>query len=484
MAPAVREEAERLPASTRIWFEEFALAPAVQRLTPNKHELWLHLSLLDSVADRWEVARRRLIPANLPPPARATSTSGSRAVYIRWFLSRLRHHIISLGTTLTSGARWWWRTNRFGAQFWLFTTAAVLFNAALFLFFPLYNQLLAELRAGIAVVSQIGTATLAGTLAGTLPGAWIAHRFGLRGTVAGAIAATAATILIRSLIVQPLALDVLAFTGAAAFSVWAVAMAPAIAQAVGEPLRVQAFSVLFALMFATGIAGNWLAGQLPGVLGGIRPALLFSSALASLALWPAMRLKTAALRYGARIYPRSPFLLRFLAPFALWHLATGVFNPFGNVYFSQMRFRTEEIGVIFSGGQVVQVVAVLYAPMAIRRFGLATGIAWMMAATALSFGGLAAQFSGEAAVVGYIAYMAFQWMSEPGLNTLLMNRVDEAERAGASALMYLVAFGAQAVAAYASGLLLNRFDFGPVLGGAAVLAVVAAAGFRLLPRVP
>lgn len=113
LAQAVREEAERLPAATRVWFEEFATSPAVQRFRPNKDELWLHLSLLDSKLDTLRVARRRLIPSNLPPPARATSTASRRAVYAAWFWARLRHHTISLGTTLTSGARWWWRTYRF-----------------------------------------------------------------------------------------------------------------------------------------------------------------------------------------------------------------------------------------------------------------------------------------------------------------------------------------------------------------------------------
>jgi hypothetical protein len=114
LAPAVREEAERLPGATRVWFEEFATSPAVQRFRANKDELWLHLSLLGSKLDKLRVARRRLIPANLPPPARATSTASSSAVYAAWFAGRLRHHTISLGTTLTSGARWWWRTRGLG----------------------------------------------------------------------------------------------------------------------------------------------------------------------------------------------------------------------------------------------------------------------------------------------------------------------------------------------------------------------------------
>jgi predicted MFS family arabinose efflux permease len=80
--------------------------------------------------------------------------------------------------------------------------------------------------------------------------------------------------------------------------------------------------------------------------------------------------------------------------------------------------------------------------------------------------------------------MAFQWMSEPGLNSLLMNHVHERERGGASALNYLVAFGAQALAAFGAGQLLERFGFGAVLAGAAALASIAATTFRLLLREP
>jgi hypothetical protein len=116
LAPAARDEVERLPAATRTWFEEFSTSPVLQRFRPNKDELWLHWSLLDSTADRLRVARRRLIPANLPPPARATVTQSRWSVYAAWFLGRLRYHVISLGTTLTSGVRWWRRVGSRGAS--------------------------------------------------------------------------------------------------------------------------------------------------------------------------------------------------------------------------------------------------------------------------------------------------------------------------------------------------------------------------------
>src|SRR5262249_34474183 len=154
-----------------------------------------------------------------------------------------------------------------------------------------------------------------------------------------------------------------------------------------------------------------------------------SALLSAAAILPAMRMRSApAAAAKGRVYPRARFLLQFLVPFAIWHLATGAFNPFNNVYFARLKFSVEEIGSVFSGSQLVQVGAVLCAPLVIRRFGLPTGIAGMMAATACALGLLAAQPAPLAAVTAYMVYMAFQWMSEPGLNALLMNRVAEEER--------------------------------------------------------
>src|SRR5204862_1019880 len=69
LAPAAEEEIARLPASAQAWFAEFATSPAVRQFHPNKDELWLHLSLLHRRSDALHVARRRLLPGNLPPLA-------------------------------------------------------------------------------------------------------------------------------------------------------------------------------------------------------------------------------------------------------------------------------------------------------------------------------------------------------------------------------------------------------------------------------
>ena len=477
LAPGAKEEIDRLPESARAWFFEFGASPARSLFVPNKDELWLHLGLLNSLTDRLAVARRRLLPGNLPPRSRGAG-SGEYARRVR---ARLRHHAVALVTACGSGARWWWRRNSLGSQFWIFLSAAVVFNLALFMFFLLYNLFLVDAGFDVRALGEMNGAARLGSLAGTLPAAYIAHRLGLHKALVGAIGATAVLTLARAYFVAAAPVLGLAFAASAVFSVWAVVMAPSIAAAVEQKRRTAAFSVFFSTMFATGVVGNWLGGQLPGWLHGKQPALALTAFLCGVALIPALRLKAAPIAApGTRIYPRGPFLARFLLPFAIWHVATGVFNPFNNVYLARLGFSVGEIGSTFSAAQLAQVLAVLAAPLVTRRAGLVGGIVWMMAATALTLGGLAAGRPGAQAVVAYVAYMSCQWMSEPGLNTLLMQKVEEREREGASALNYLVAFSAQTVAAFAGGTLFADFGFAPVLVGAGIGAAVAAALFRVL----
>jgi predicted MFS family arabinose efflux permease len=259
-------------------------------------------------------------------------------------------------------------------------------------------------------------------------------------------------------------------------------MAPAVASAVEEKRRPRAFSIFFAVMFALGIAGYWAGGQLPRLVHSKRMALLVAAAIVTLALGPASRLRSApAVPQGERIYPRGPFLRRYLASLAVWSAAVGAFNPFANAYFARLGYSAGQIGAIFSRAQVPQAAIVLLAPWVFRKAGLTTGIALMMMAAAAALGGLAAQPAGLAPAI-FIAYMSFQWMSEPGMNTLLMNHVAERERGGASSLNMLVFFSAQALASFVSGRCLSRFGYGAVLAAATGLAVAAAGLFRFLLR--
>lgn len=473
VAAKAQEQIDRLPARTLLWFADYALSPALRDFHSNKDELWLHFSLLDSRADCWRVARRRLFPSAPLPHSRGLA------------LRRLRHHALSLPRAAWTGLRWAMRIRPLGSQFWWFLAAAAVFNFALFIFVLLYNLFLLDLGFREDFAGIVNGSMRAGSVAGTLPAALLAHRFGLKKMLLATIVGTAAAEVLRAVIGARMPLAALAFVSGTIFSVWAVLLAPMIAGAVEEQRRPAAFSVFFACMFTVGIAGSWLGGRLPLWLGGKRPVLIGSAVLAAAAVLPALRLKEwPRAAPETRVWPRSRFLALYLAPFALWHLATGTFNPFNNVYFARLGFTVDRIGTVLSGAQLAQVATLLMAPMIIRRLGLLSGIVVMMTATAFGLGALALQPSAAAAVLAYTAYMSFQWMSEPGLNTLLMNQVDERERGGASAINYLVAFGAQALAAFGAGSLFTRVGYGWTLAGAGVLALAAAGLFRLLLHAP
>ncbi|MGO9009972.1 MAG: MFS transporter [Bryobacteraceae bacterium] len=489
IAPALEPELAALPGATEQWFTEFATAPVASEFNSNKEELWLHLSLIEARRDAWAVARRRLLPGNLPRDAGAVHVPASeltwrkRARYklrhLAYVTRRARRHAVSLAGTAVSAARWWRRANGLTSQFWAFLATAIQFNFGLFIFFLLYNLHLFDLGYREDFLGVVGSTATIGSIVGTIPAAFLTRRFGLRRVLLADIACTAAIVTLRSLATARLPLVALAFAAGALFSVWAVVISPAIAGAVEEKRRPLAFSMFCAVMFAVGIAGNYVGGWLSAWLHGKQPALLLAAFLVALALLPAWYLKLSEPPpERARVYPRSRFLLRYLAAFAVWNLATGSFNPFANVYFAHLRFPAQRIGSVFSGSQVAQLAGVLMAPAIFRKAGLVTGIVWMMAATSIGLAGLSTQSTAFTAVLAYAWYMAFQWMSEPGLNALLMSRVAERERSGASALNYLVAFSAQAIAALAAGRLLAHFGYGVVLAGAAVLAAVAAGLFQ------
>ena len=146
--------------------------------------------------------------------------------------------------------------------------------------------------------------------------------------------------------------------------------------------------------------------------------------MAPLAVIPILRLRIPALAgAGTRAYAASPFLIRFLAALALWGLTTGLFNPFFNVFLARaMHWSVERIGAFFSVAQAAQVVAMMLSPLLLARLGQAPAIALMQVITGLALAGLGFATPATAGYL-YAAYTAFQYMSEPGMYSLLMTGV-------------------------------------------------------------
>jgi predicted MFS family arabinose efflux permease len=126
---------------------------------------------------------------------------------------------------------------------------------------------------------------------------------------------------------------------------------------------------------------------------------------------------------------------------------------------------------------VTQVAALLAAPAVLRRLGVIRGVASMQAVTAACLALCAGAGGAALAAAGYIAYMAAQYSSEPGMFTLLMDRVKDSQRSGASALHFLTVYVTHALAALAAGAAYARYGYPPVLLAAAVLALIGAVLF-------
>jgi len=386
----------------------------------------------------------------------------------------------------------WLSIRELSKQFWTFLASTFFYDVGLALFFLLFNLYLVDRGFDERLVGRVTSALAVGTLAGTIPSGLAAQRFGIRRTLLTSLVFISLFSVLRVFFVGEVEQIALAFLVGAFMSTWAVCLAPAISQLTSETNRPLGFSLIFSSGIAEAGLGGLLGGALPGWLtrlqGPAAPAhfkqiaLLLACAFVALAVWPMLHLKFASPPApDKKFYPRNPFLLRFLPAMAVWGLVTGAFSPFFNVYFSQhFRMPVGSIGAVFSVGQLSQVLAILVAPVVYRRFGLVAGIVYMQLATALTLAGLAIVPAASAAAAVYVGFMSFQWMSEPGMYSLLMNHVLPSERGGASALNFLFLSLSNAAAAAAAGELFARFGYPPVLGGIAALAVGAALLFKLL----
>ena len=485
------EEVSGLPARVEEWFEAFAFSPLESAFHPNKDELWLHLALLDSARDKLRVVRRRLLP-QLPGPVDAVCIPARQLTLARRMLKYARtsrflagravFHTRAFAALLHSGVRWRMRSSGLSRGYWLFLGASSFFVLGMLIYVLLYNLYLLDLGFREDFVGQVSSASTAGMVAAILPATALARRWGLGKMLFVSFASVGAISAVRVLVTGRTPLLALALASGAAFSLYVVSLAPAIARLTSDKARAAGFSISTSSSIALGIFGGWLGGHMPGWLGGKRPAMLAGCALLSLALWPSARLRIApAPAEGAKLYPRSHFVVRFLIAWAIWNLATGSFNPFFTTFFARLHTPVERIGLIMSGSQLAQVMALMLAPLVLRRMGLINGTAAMLLATALALGGLAAGPAGWAAAAVFMTYTSCQWMTDPGVNTLLMDRVHEQERTGASALMMLVSFAAQLAASLAGGAAIAKFGYSAMLACAAGLAAVAAVAFRTLP---
>jgi predicted MFS family arabinose efflux permease len=500
LLPVAAEEVDRLPDDVRLWIEQYAWSPVEALFRPNKDELWLQLSLVESAREKLAIFRRRVLPMRALPMAHEGTLRNARPTpvqikrMLRFAGSRLVHHARAILPTVYGGARWYWRRTRLGGGFLRFQATSALFNLGVLVFLVLYNLYLIELGYHEDLLGRIAGAMRVGSLLGTIPAAELARRAGLRATLLTAVLGNAAAALLRTWNAGEAWLIAWAFCNGIFLASWAVSFCPSIAGLTTERNRRFGFSLSCAAGIAIGIPGGLVAGRLPGVMkhlfdspGSLEPlrwALVAASGVAALGALPAVKLRFQSIsRTAAKTYPRARIVAGFLIALCCWSAATASFNPFFNAFFAErLRMSVQRIGAIFSYSHVAQVLALLSASVILKKLGDIRGIAWCQLATGVALALLAFSSTGAGAAAVYIGYMSLQYMSEPGLFHLLMNRVAPGERSGASALYFLVTSLAGGLAAFAGGAAISRFGYSPVLVASGCVAMAAAFLFRTLVR--
>ena len=502
MPDAARGEIELLPLEVKRWLEIHSGSPLSGLFRPNKDELWLHWNLLHSRPARLSVLRRRLVPQSLPGPADAVAIPEehitarvrwrARWKYAAYLAKRGLHHARTLLPTARGAIRWFGWSAGLGSQYWRFFFAEGFFDFGMFVFVFLYNLYLLQLGFREDFIGRVSGIMTAGSILGTLVTAAALRRFGLRGTIQAAFGLTALISAVRAYWTPAPALLGMAALAGVTSAAWPVAWAPAIAQLTTDKNRARGFSLISSAGIAIGVLGAQAAGHMPGWLSRVnwasssvqsyRESLLGGCLMVLLAMAALARVNLGGTTPTQRKFRwPSPLVLRFLAAMLLWNLGTGAFNPFFNVFFARrVQLPIEQIGYVVSISQVAQIAAILAAPLVFRRFGLVRGIAGMQFATGLAMVGLAAAAGPAWAATGYVVYMMAQYMSEPGMFTFLMEGTPVEERGSASALNFLVAFAAQALAAAVAGQMLARFGYAPVLAVAALICAASALLFRVL----
>jgi MFS family permease len=398
----------------------------------------------------------------------------------------------------------WLQQKELGRSFWRFFAVAFCFNAGFSVYLFLFNLYLLDFHFNEREIGLLGGAMTLGSLAGTLPAGMLARKIGLR------------PLLIFSLIVPPLlfalraawiwepAQLVMAFLAGALMSTWGVCFIPAVARLTTEKNRPSAFSLLFVVGIGTGALGGLVCGYLPKWfnMAGFnlqatevkRLILMVSCCIVLLGIIPMMKLQLPAPSeakepaeiqpVGGHLFQRlkaHSFLLRFLPVMALWATIEAAFTPFSNIYLSrQLHIPLTRIGLIFSVAQVLQLCMGLLAPVVFRLLGLINGIVTIQVAIALALGAMAGAGSGNFAIEFYLTFCAIQWMSFPGLNSLLTNETQDKDLSMASATMMFCNALAGAAATATAGALYTRFGYPHVLAGIACVAAVIAILFHAL----
>lgn len=258
-----------------------------------------------------------------------------------------------------------------------------------------------------------------------------------------------------------------------------VAGNPFMAENSSREERMHLFSMNSVMYTVAAIVGNLGGGMLPVAIAGwtgsgadtvlsYRYTLYLSLAAVLMTLLPLISIRenkppvvdrTERLNLVSRVI-KTPTVQRLVIVNVLIGIGAGMIVPFFNVYFHKvLSTPTEQIGVIFSIGQVTMVVGLLLIPMLTERIGKVRTIAITQLLSIPFLILIAVTTNIYLAGFAYVMRMTFMNMANPAISSFNMELLGDRERATVGSLTSMGWNVFLALSTYLSGIMMANDNY-------------------------
>ncbi len=310
-----------------------------------------------------------------------------------------------------------------------------------------------------------------------VPAAFLCDRIGRKYTLLLSIILTSASLLVLYTLTSTDWLLLLSIAYGIGTSLYTIAGSPFLMENSTADERMHLFSVNSALSQVAYIIGSIVGGSMPNFLSiaGIDPTgpmvyrytLFISLALIVISAIPILYMTET--RKRVKPIKRFAVLGATITSTKIWKLiiinglvgiGAGMIVPFFNVYFhSVLSASTDQIGLIFSAGEVVMIVGLTIIPMMTERLGKIKTIAFTELASIPFLIMLAFTANIYVAAFAYMMRMTLMNMGNPAINNFNMELVTEEQRATVSSLTTMSWYLCMSLSAYLSGIMMANSNY-------------------------
>lgn len=310
-----------------------------------------------------------------------------------------------------------------------------------------------------------------------LPAGFLSDRIGRKMCLLIGSLGLGASYVARSLTLDPGLLLAASFSAGMFFSLVTISTSPFLTENSESHVRTFLFSAHFIVVLCAGVVGNFLGGRIPELLESwapaIAPSLLFayrwtlvaSGVAVVFAVWPLLSVREVPPEIGEK-HPTASYrdaakpLTKLSINYFLIGTGAGLVIPFFNLYFSR-RFgcTSGQIGLFYSGSQILTALVALLGPALARRFGALRTITTLQLASLPFLVTLGFEQTLGIAVACFWARACLMQTASPLMNHFTMEAVPPDLRARTTALTNMVWQLGWAASASLSGWIMGRYGY-------------------------